>query len=209
MVSKEIKEVLAKIFTLQLKQGVARIEDLAQTLPFNLTTLRKLLREAVKRGLIERSRGTYLLTNKGRRALKVVLAGGVFDVIHPGHIYTLKSSKALGDVLIVSVARDKTVLANKGHMPINSESERVELVSSIKYVDLALLGSESSIYDIVEAVRPDIIAIGYDQKHSEDELRSESEKRGVKVKVVRLDTPKPHMKTSSILRTRNDVLEDF
>jgi len=208
-VNKEIKEVLAKIFTLQLKQGVARIEDLAQTLPFNLTTLRKLIRGAVKRGLIERSRGTYLLTNKGRRALKVVLAGGVFDVIHPGHIYTLKSSKALGDVLIVSVARDKTVLANKGHMPINSESERVELVSSIKYVDLALLGSESSIYDVVEAVRPDIIAIGYDQKHNEDELRSESEKRGVKVKVVRLETPKPHLKTSTILKTRNDVFDDF
>ena len=207
--NKEIKEVLAKIFTLQLKQGVARIEDLAQTLPFNLTTLRKLIRGAVKRGLIERSRGTYLLTNKGRRALKVVLAGGVFDVIHPGHIYTLKSSKALGDVLIVSVARDKTVLANKGHMPINSESERVELVSSIKYVDLALLGSESSIYDVVEAVRPDIIAIGYDQKHNEDELRSESEKRGVKVKVVRLETPKPHLKTSTILKTRNDVFDDF
>ena len=209
MVSKEIKEVLAKIFTLQVKQGAARIEDLRQALPFNLLTLRKLIREAVKRGLIKRSRGTYLLTEKGRRALKVVLAGGVFDVIHPGHIYTLMSSKALGDVLIVSVARDKTVLANKGHMPINSESERVELVSSIKYVDLALLGSESNIYEVVEAVRPDIIAIGYDQKHREDELRSESEKRGIKVKVVRLDTPKPQVKTSTILRTRNDVLEDF
>jgi glycerol-3-phosphate cytidylyltransferase-like family protein len=112
-------------------------------------------------------------------------------------------------VLIVSVARDKTVLANKGHMPINSESERLELVSSIKYVDLALLGSESSIYEVVEAVRPDIIAIGYDQKHREDELLAECEKRGIKVKVIRLDTPKPHLKTSTILRTRNDVFDDF
>ncbi len=207
--NKEIKEVLAKIFTHQIKQGAAKIEDLKQTLPFNPATLRKLLREAAKRGLIKRSRGAYILTGKGRRALKVVLAGGVFDVIHPGHIYTLKSSKALGDVLIVSVARDKTVLANKGHLPINSESERLQLVSSIKYVDLALLGSESNIYEVVEAVRPDIIAIGYDQKHKEDELRLESEKRGIRVKVVRLDTPKPHLKTSTILKTRNDVFDDF
>ena len=207
--SREIKEVLAKIFTHQIKHGAVKINDLTQTLPFKLVALKKLIREAAKRGLIKSSHGTYQLTEKGRRALKVVLAGGVFDVIHPGHIYTLKSSKALGDVLIVSVARDKTVLANKGHMPINSESERLELVSSIRYVDLALLGSESSIYEVVEAVRPDIIALGYDQKHKEEELRSESEKRGVKVKVVRLDTPKPHVKTSNILRTRNDVLEDF
>ena len=207
--NKEIKEVLAKIFTHQIKQGAAKIEDLKQTLPFNPATLRKLLREAAERGLIKRSRGAYILTEKGRRALKVVLAGGVFDVIHPGHIYTLKSSKALGDVLIVSVARDKTVLANKGHLPINSESERLQLVSSIKYVDLALLGSESNIYEVVEAVRPDIIAIGYDQKHREDELRLESEKRGIRVKVVRLDTPKPHLKTSTILKTRNDVFDDF
>ena len=209
MVNKEIKEVLAKILINQIKQGAARIEDLKQTLPFNTATLRKLIGEAAKRGLIKRSRGTYTLTEKGRGALKVVLAGGVFDVIHPGHIYTLRSSKALGDVLIVSVARDKTVLANKGHMPINSESERLELVSSIKYVDLALLGSESSIYEVVEAVRPDIIAIGYDQKHKEDELLAECEKRGIKVKVIRLDTSKPHLKTSTILRTRNDVFDDF
>ena len=120
MVNKEIKEVLAKILINQIKQGAARIEGLKQTLPFNTATLRKLIEEAAKRGLIKRGRGTYTLTEKGRRALKVVLAGGVFDVIHPGHIYTLRSSKALGDVLIVSVARDKTVLANKGHMPINS-----------------------------------------------------------------------------------------
>lgn len=206
--SREIKEVLAKTFILQVKQGVMRVEDLVPTLPFNVAAVRKLVREAVKKGLIKRSGGAYTLTEKGRGALKVVLAGGVFDVIHPGHIYTLKSSKALGDVLIVSVARDKTVLANKGHMPLNSEVERLELVSSIRCVDLALLGSESSIYEVVEAIRPDIIAIGYDQKHSEEELRSESEKRGVKVTVVRLDTPKPHVKTSTILGTR-DVLEDF
>jgi len=207
-VSREIKEVLAKIYIFQTKYGIAKVDDLKSTLPFNLLTLRRLIKEAARGRLVKESSGTYTLTDKGRDALKVVLAGGVFDVIHPGHIYTLRSAKALGDVLVVSVARDKTVLANKGHMPLNSESERVELVSSIRYVDLALLGSESNMYEVVESVRPDIIAIGFDQKHREEELRLESEKRGVKVKVVRLDTPKPDIKTSNILRSR-DVLEDF
>ena len=208
MVSREIKEVLAKIYIFQTKYGIAKVDDLKSTLPFNLLTLRRLIKEAARGRLVKESSGGYTLTDKGRGALNVVLAGGVFDVIHPGHIYTLRSAKALGDVLVVSVARDKTVLANKGHMPLNSESERVELVSSIRYVDLALLGSESNMYEVVESVRPDIIAIGFDQKHREEELRLESEKRGVKVKVVRLDTPKPNIKTSSILRSR-DVLEDF
>jgi len=207
-VSREIKEVLAKIYIFQTKYGIAKVDDLKSTLPFNLLTLRRLIKEAARGRLVKESSGGYTLTDKGRGALNVVLAGGVFDVIHPGHIYTLRSAKALGDVLVVSVARDKTVLANKGHMPLNSESERVELVSSIRYVDLALLGSESNMYEVVESVRPDIIAIGFDQKHREEELRLESEKRGVKVKVVRLDTPKPDIKTSNILRSR-DVLEDF
>jgi len=208
LVSREIKEVLAKIYIFQTKYGIAKVDDLKSTLPFNLLTLRRLIKEAARGRLVKESSGGYTLTDKGRGALNVVLAGGVFDVIHPGHIYTLRSAKALGDVLVVSVARDKTVLANKGHMPLNSESERVELVSSIRYVDLALLGSESNMYEVVESVRPDIIAIGFDQKHREEELRLESEKRGVKVKVVRLDTPKPDIKTSNILRSR-DVLEDF
>ncbi|MEM1994151.1 MAG: adenylyltransferase/cytidyltransferase family protein [Nitrososphaerales archaeon] len=208
MVSRQMKEVLAKTFILQVKHGMVRFEDLLSTLPFNAATLRSVLKEAVKRGLIKKGGDTYSLTERGRGRLKVVLAGGVFDVIHPGHIYTLKSSKALGDVLIVSVARDKTVLANKGHMPLNSESERLELVSSIRYVDLALLGSESNIFEVVESIRPDVIAIGYDQKHKEEDLLRESVKRGIKLEVVRLDSPKPSIKTSTILRSR-DVLEDF
>ena len=39
---------------------------------------------------------------------KIVLAGGVFDIIHPGHIHTLNAAKALGGVLVVAIATDKT-----------------------------------------------------------------------------------------------------
>ncbi|MEM3089744.1 MAG: adenylyltransferase/cytidyltransferase family protein, partial [Candidatus Nitrosotenuis sp.] len=57
-----------------------------------------------KNGAIEKNR----LTEFGRSALRIVLAGGVFDIIHPGHIHTLNAAKALGDVLVVVVATDNT-----------------------------------------------------------------------------------------------------
>jgi len=53
------------------------------------------------------------LTELGRTSLKVVLAGGVFDIIHPGHIHTLNSAKQLGDVLVVVVATENTAQKNE------------------------------------------------------------------------------------------------
>jgi glycerol-3-phosphate cytidylyltransferase/FAD synthetase len=60
----------------------------------------------VKNGLVEQDKKS--LTKLGRSSLRVVLAGGVFDIIHPGHIYTLNSAKSLGDTLVVVIATDKT-----------------------------------------------------------------------------------------------------
>jgi len=60
----------------------------------------------IKNGLVEDDGKT--LTDVGRTSLSVVLAGGVFDIIHPGHIHTLNSAKELGNVLVVVVATDNT-----------------------------------------------------------------------------------------------------
>ena len=62
------------------------------------------------------------MTKLGRTKFKVVLSGGVFDIIHPGHIHTLENSKKLGDVLIVSVARNKTAKKLKNRLPLNKET---------------------------------------------------------------------------------------
>jgi len=83
-----------------------------------------------------------LFGNKGK---KIVLAGGVFDIIHPGHIHTLNAAKALGDVLVVAIATDKTAKKMKKRQPLHSQELRHELVSSLSMVDVAVIGNEDDI----------------------------------------------------------------
>lgn len=139
------------------------------------------------------------LTNLGREQIKVVLVGGVFDLLHVGHIHTLKSAKLLGDVLIIVVATDSTVSTLKKNRKIyHDEKNRLELVSSIKFVDKAVIGRKKSIYDTVEFVRPDIIALGYDQIHDEIAMKKNCFDRGLNLDVVRLSSPLPELKSSLI-----------
>jgi len=119
-----------------------------------------------------------------------VVASGVFDLIHLGHVHFLEKAKDLGDELVVIVARDATAKKMK-HQPITPEGMRVELVQALKPVDRAVLGYEDDMFKIITEVRPDIIALGYDQAFDEEELRKELKKRGLQVKIVRL----PHLDT--------------
>lgn len=115
-----------------------------------------------------------------------VMTSGVFDILHPGHLFYLEEARALGDELIVVVATDKTAIARK-HQPINPEDMRLRMVNALKPVDKAMLGYEGDIYKIVLEIRPDIIAIGHDQDHDPEVLKSELAERGLNVKIVRLD----------------------
>jgi FAD synthetase len=114
-----------------------------------------------------------------------VMASGVFDILHPGHIFFLEEAKKLGDELIVVVARDTTAKKLK-HQPIMNEEVRLRMVSSLKPVDRAILGYEDDIFRTVEEVKPDIIALGYDQVFDEKYIEQECKKRGMNVKVVRI-----------------------
>jgi FAD synthetase len=66
------------------------------------------------------------------------------------------------------------------------EAARFQMVEALKPVDRAVLGHEGNIYDILDEIRPDIIAIGYDQVHSEERILAECRKRGLATKVLRL-----------------------
>jgi len=83
---------------------------------------------------------------------KIVLAGGVFDIIHPGHIHTLTAAKALGDVLVVAIATDKTAQKMKKRPPLHNQELRRELVSCLSMVDEAIVGHEDDIFDTVKAI---------------------------------------------------------
>jgi FAD synthetase len=114
-----------------------------------------------------------------------VMATGTFDLLHMGHIYYLKEAKKLGDVLIVVVATDTTVRKLK-HDPITPQEIRLNLIKELKVVDEAYLGHEEDIYAIVEEIKPDIIALGFDQIHDIATIKNELKKRKLNVQVVRL-----------------------
>lgn len=113
------------------------------------------------------------------------MATGVFDLLHPGHLYFLREARKLGDELVVVVARDSTARKFK-HEPITPESSRVQMVEALKPVDRAVLGHEGNIYEILDEIRPDVVAIGFDQVHSEQRVLEECRSRGLSTRVVRL-----------------------
>ncbi|MEF8879152.1 MAG: adenylyltransferase/cytidyltransferase family protein [Candidatus Thermoplasmatota archaeon] len=117
--------------------------------------------------------------------VKKVMASGTFDLLHMGHIYYLKEAKKLGDELIVVVATDSTVRKLK-HEPVNSEHTRLNLIKELEVVDKAYLGHEDDMYEIVNEIKPDVIALGYDQIHKEEEIRTNLQKRDIDAEVFRL-----------------------
>jgi glycerol-3-phosphate cytidylyltransferase/FAD synthetase len=152
--------------------------------------------ELIEKNLV--SKDGITLTETGRDSLHIVLAGGVFDIIHPGHISTLNAAKALGDVLVVVVATDNTAVKMKKRNPIHSQEQRQELVNSLKVVDLCLIGQEENIFKTVKQVRPQIIALGYDQVHQEQFITEGCKKIELDAKVARLQSPIPESSSSKI-----------
>lgn len=126
----------------------------------------------------------------GSNERKTVLASGVFDLLHLGHVRFLEAAKRIGGPgaeLIVIVARDDTVQERKGEKPVMPENQRRALVESLKIVDEAILGyGDFDIGKVIERIKPDIIALGHDQKGMERDVRRYVEERGSAIDVVRI-----------------------
>jgi FAD synthetase len=102
------------------------------------------------------------LTPEQRKDLRVVMTGGVFDILHMGHILTLTEAKKHGDVLVVVLARDD-MISRKGRKLIHSQDYRAKMVEALKPVDIVVLGSDNP-EDLVKRIKPDVIIYGYDQQ---------------------------------------------
>ncbi|HDM25045.1 FAD synthase [Euryarchaeota archaeon ex4484_162] len=113
-----------------------------------------------------------------------VMATGTFDLLHIGHLYYLEEAKKLGDELIVVIANDETVRKNK-HNPVTPQEMRRKLVEALKPVDKAVIGYKNDFLKIVEEIKPDIIALGYDQKFDENKIKNALKKRGLNIKIIR------------------------
>jgi len=122
-----------------------------------------------------------------------VLASGSFDPLHKGHIFYLGEAKKLGDKLIVIVTSDKKIAKYKGRQPRESQQERARQVEELRLADEVIIG-ESDSFTLAEKLKPDIIALGYDQKVPEP-LKNKVKK----YKIVRLKPYKPGIYKSSLL----------
>ena len=200
------KAILANLYSSMLEPSIPPYARLKARLPIGQEFYNSVVNRLVKIGLVEKSDPTKL-TFIGRDALKVVLVGGVFDLIHPGHIHTLKAAKAEGDVLVVVVARQSTAQRIKRYRKIyHDEKLRKDLVTSLNFVDLVLIGKEGTLYDTVEYVKPNVIALGYDQAHSEKDIAENCKNRNLNVQVIRLSTPVPGSKSSKIKEELGDSI---
>jgi FAD synthetase len=143
---------------------------------------------------------------------RIVLASGVFDLLHLEHVKFLEEAKKAGGKnaeLIVIIARDSTVEGNKGSKPVMPENQRRALVESLKVVDEAVLGFEKfDIGDAIDRIKPDVIALGYDQAAMERRVRDYVDKHGLKVKVVRVGKfEEDELDSSSKIRQK--IIEKF
>ncbi len=130
--------------------------------------------------------------NKEKKKGKIVLASGVFDLLHLGHVRFLEEAKKAGGPnarLIVIVARDSTVEKKKSRRPIMPENQRCALVASLRVVDEAMLGyKDFDMGKVLSKIKPDIVAVGHDSHLSglEQAVAEVLKKKGLKIKLVKV-----------------------
>ena len=132
--------------------------------------------------------------------MKTVMCFGTFDLVHMGHLDFFKQAKQYGEFLIVVVARDETVLKTKGKLPINNEEQRLDKISNIGIVNEVVLGDKKDVYTAIREERPEIIALGYDQKFFIDKLQEKLEEFNLDAQIVRLEAFQPEKYKSSKLK---------
>ena len=120
---------------------------------------------------------------------RTVIAQGTFDILHPGHVHYLEEAAAMGDELIVIVARKANV--DHKEAPICPATQRRDVVGALEAVDEAILGHEEDIFVPIEEIDPDVIALGHDQHHDDAAIQRELDDRGIDCTVERASARDP------------------
>lgn len=136
-----------------------------------------------------------------------IMVFGTFDGLHKGHINFFKQARKLSNqsFLIVSVARDKNVKKIKGKIPEFKEKERLAFVKNSKLVDKAILAGLQDHFPHILKEKPEIIALGYDQKDYVKNLKKDLKNKGLKIKIVRLKPYKEHVYKNHLLKKRRVI----
>ena len=139
--------------------------------------------------------------------MTTVLASGVFDLLHYGHIRFLEEAKKKAGKdsrLVVIVARDETVHRLKGSDPVIPEDQRRAIVESLEVVDEALLGFEDlDLTRVIQQLKPDLIAVGHDQDYICDQLIKIKKALEMDFEIIRIERfGKEDLNSSSKIKRR-------
>jgi len=93
---------------------------------------------------------------------KIVFTNGCFDIIHIGHIRSLKEAKKLGNVLVVGLNSDRSVSLIKPQRPIIPHDQRAEVLASLETVDYVAIFDEETPYELIKLLQPDVLVKGGD-----------------------------------------------
>ena len=108
---------------------------------------------------------TAQLSRWREQGLKIVFTNGCFDILHRGHVEYLSKASDMGDVLVVGLNTDASVKRLKGEgRPINDQKARALVLASLSFVDAVVLFDEDTPYELIKAIRPDVLVKGADYK---------------------------------------------
>ena len=127
-----------------------------------------------------------VLRNHRIQGQKIVFTNGCFDLFHAGHLEILRQASAMGEVMVVGINSDRSVARIKGPgRPIVAQSDRVELVSALSFVDYVVVFEEDTPLTLIKEARPDILVKGEDWKGKEVVGEAIVRARGGRVEFVR------------------------
>ncbi len=137
------------------------------------------------------------------RGKKIVFGNGCFDLLHVGHVRYLRGAKALGDILIVAVNDDDSVTGlGKRKKVVTPATERAEIIAALDSVDYVILFHESTVENLLRALKPHVHAKGTD--YTEDNVPEKDIVRSYGGRVAIVGDPKDHS-TRDLIKTIKDL----
>src|SRR3989344_3599684 len=141
------------------------------------------------------------MSNASKKNPEKIMVFGVFDGLHPGHLNFFRQARALArrPYLVVSVARDRNVIRLKERKPNLGEKKRMALLKKCKLAEKVVLSGIKNHLPHILKIKPDIIALGYDQKAYVRNLKKDLKNKGLLVRIIRLKPYKKNIYKSSLL----------
>jgi len=132
-----------------------------------------------------------IISEHKKNGRTVVFTNGCFDLLHVGHIRCLKGAKEEGDRLVVGVNSDASMMAlGKKGRPLMPENERLEILSSIVYVDYLTVFSDSTVDNILKTLEPNVFAKGTD--YTVEDVPERDTALAIRARIAIVGDPKDH-----------------